>query len=403
MKGDAMKKVNDSVAVGKGKPGKDFPLWLHPSGRWCKKVRQKVHYFGKADDPQGALNEWLRVKDSLIAGRARPIKTDVLTIGVLCNHFLTAKKRLLDTQELTPRSFANYKASTDRLVAAFGSGRLVSDLTAADFDKLRVALAAGRGPVSLRGDVLNIRMAFKYGYDNGLIQNPMQYGQAFKIPAKAVLRRARQANGKRMFDAAELRTIIDAAEQPMKALILLGINCAFGATDISSLPVTAVDLAAGWIDFPRPKTSVERRIPLWPETVAALREVLATRKEPKSAEDAGLVFLTRCRVRWVRSTPIDLKTGEGGHVRDAVACEMTKLLTKLDIKRERVGFYALRHTFETIAGETRDQIAVNAVMGHADQTMAAAYREHISDERLHTVVNHVRSWLFQPNASRGRN
>jgi integrase len=96
----------------------------------------------------------------------------------------------------------------------------------------------------------------------------------------------------------------------------------------------------------------------------------------------------------VRATPIDLKTGEGGHVRDAVACEMTKLLTRLDIKRERVGFYALRHTFETIAGETRDQIAVNAVMGHADQTMAAAYREHISDERLQAVVNHVRAWLF---------
>ncbi|MBI3861138.1 MAG: hypothetical protein HY290_04500 [Planctomycetia bacterium] len=47
----------------------------------------------------------------------------------------------------------------------------------------------------------------------------------------------------------------------------------------------------------------------------------------------------------------------------------------------------------TIAGETRDQIAANAVAGHADQSMAGQYREHISDDRLLVVVNHVRSWL----------
>lgn len=30
-----------------------FPLFPHQSGRWCKKVRQKQHYFGKiADDPK---------------------------------------------------------------------------------------------------------------------------------------------------------------------------------------------------------------------------------------------------------------------------------------------------------------------------------------------------------------
>ena len=36
------------------KPRSDFPLFPHASGYWTKKVRQKLHYFGKvADDPKG--------------------------------------------------------------------------------------------------------------------------------------------------------------------------------------------------------------------------------------------------------------------------------------------------------------------------------------------------------------
>ncbi len=125
-------------------------------------------------------------------------------------------------------------------------------------------------------------MVFKHGYENGLLANPARgSAEDGRIPAKSVLRKARQAAGKRMFEADELRKIIDAAPQPLKSMILLGINCGFGATDVSSLPLSAVDLKAGFVTFPRPKTSVERRAPLWPETVKALREVIdGKRKEP---------------------------------------------------------------------------------------------------------------------------
>ena len=47
-----------------------------------------------------------------------------------------------------------------------------------------------------------------------------------------------------------------------------------------------------------------------------------------------------------------------------------------------------------MAGDTRDQIAVNAVMGHVDTTMAAQYREGLSDDRLVAVADHVHEWLF---------
>ena len=83
---------------------------------------------------------------------------------------------------------------------------------------------------------------------------------------------------------------------------------------------------------------------------------------------------------------------------DALAQRFAKLLKALDINGRR-GFYALRHTFETIAGESKDQVAVNAIMGHVDNSMAAVYRERISDERLQAVVDVVREWLWPKRAA----
>jgi integrase len=381
--------ANITAAKRKSKADKDFPLWLHPSGRWCRKIGGKFHYFGR--DKDAALEEWLRVKDELLARRPRPEKAGGVTVADLCNRFLTAKRHLLDTRELSPRTWHSYHQSCAKLVAALGGSRPVAGLAPLDFETLRAVLAKGRGPVTLRGDVLNIRTVFKYGFKNELIEKPARYGDGFGIPPKAVLRRARQQrddqHGKRMFQPDELRNAIDKAAQPLRAMVLLGVNAAFGATDVSSLPESALDLAGGWVTFPRPKTSIERRCPLWPETVAALREAMKDRKEPKAPEDAGLVFLTRCRQRWVR-------LGEKGSVNDAVACEFAKVLKELGIKRPRLGFYALRHTFRTIADEARDDSATDRVMGHTDGSVGAGYVEHIEDVRLKRVANHVRAWVF---------
>jgi hypothetical protein len=57
------------------KPRPDFPLYVHKSDRWAKKVRGKTLFFGTATtDPNGAaaLKEWLRTKDYLLAGRVPP-------------------------------------------------------------------------------------------------------------------------------------------------------------------------------------------------------------------------------------------------------------------------------------------------------------------------------------------
>jgi integrase len=377
---------NSTRARRPAKPRPDFPLFPHATGRWAKKVRGRFCYFGKvADDPKGqaALVLWLDQKDDLLAGRTPRVKSDSLTVADLCNRFLTAKEQQRDAGDIRSTTFADYLSTCKMLAAAFGKSRPVDDLAADDFENLRAALAKQYGPHRLGREVQQIRTLFKYGFDCGLLDKPVRFGSVFKKPSTRILRAHRQKNGVRMFEAAELRTIIDAADQPLKAMVMLGINCGFGNHDCGTLPTSALDLDGGWVNYPRPKTAVERRCPLWPETTEAVNDSLATRPTPKSAEHTDLVFVTKYGGPWAKDTPDS-----------PVSKEFRKLLDKLELHRPGLGFYALRHTFETVAGGSLDQVAVNALMGHIDSSMAATYRERIEDKRLVAVVNHVHQWLF---------
>lgn len=108
------------------------------------------------------------------------------------------------------------------------------------------------------------RSVFKYGFDVGLTANPTRFGPGFAWPSKTTIRLERARIGPRMFEAAELRRILDAAGTPMKAMILLGVNCGFGNADCGTLPLAALDLAGGRVNYHRPKTGITRPRPLWP-------------------------------------------------------------------------------------------------------------------------------------------
>jgi integrase len=277
----------------------------------------------------------------------------------------------------------------------------VSDLAADDFERLRAQLAKSMGVVSLGNEIQRVRVVFKYADDAGLIDRAPRYGPGFKKPSRKALRLARAARGRRMFEADELRKLLGGAGPALRAIVLLGINAGLGNTDIGRMPMSALDLQGGWLDYPRCKTGIPRRCPLWPETVAAIRAARA--KLPPAKNPDELAILTRRGQPWVKVTTTRDEEGKViVRFDDCIAKETAKLLQDLGLARPGLNFYALRHTFETIGGETRDQVAVNAIMGHVEDTMAAAYRERVSDERLRAVTDHVRAWLFPPKARGGK-
>ncbi len=98
---------------------------------------------------------------------------------------------------------------------------------------------------------------------------------------------------------------------------------------------------------------------------------------------------TGCLFGWQGSKP------DGDvYLCDNISKAFLKLTRVCKIEKDGRGFYSLRRTFETVAGNTKDQIAVDVVMGHADESMAAVYRQGIDDQRLIDVANHVHDWLF---------
>jgi integrase len=374
-----------TTATGKPtKPYPEFPLTAHPAGYWCKKIRGKIHYFGPWDDPDGALDRYLKQKDALHAGRAPRPDSGALTVKALANAFLNHKQAIADAGELSPRTWDEYKETTDLLVREFGKGRLVEDLGPDDFAALRKKMAKRWGPVRLGNVIQRVRSVFKFAVDNGLVEKVIRYGQSFQRPSMKVKRLHRVSLGHKLFTADEIRRKIDAADVQLKAMVLLGINCGFGMSDCGRLPLSALDLDRAIIDFPRPKTGLPRRCPLWPETVQAIRESQGKRVKAKDPSHADLVFLTAQGRPWHKedaSSPACFKVGQ--------------LLKRLGINgRKGLGFYTLRHTFRTIADEAKDQPAADFIMGHEVAHMSAVYRERISDERLRAVTDHVRDWLF---------
>ena len=223
------------------KPRPDFPLFPHAAGVWAKKIRGKMHYFGPWADPDGALAKYLEQKDALHAGRKpREPTPERRRSRTRPTPSSTPSRARLDAGELSPRTWREYKTACDEIVACFGKTRLLADVGPDDFADLRHKMAAKWGPVRLGNQIQYVRSVFKYAYEAGLIDRPAGSGPASRRPSKKTLRLKRAKQGPKLFTADEVRRMIDGAGTPLKAMVLLGVNCGFGNADVGRLPLSAV-------------------------------------------------------------------------------------------------------------------------------------------------------------------
>ncbi|NOY41571.1 MAG: phage integrase family protein [Planctomycetes bacterium] len=370
------------------KPYPNFPLYPHRNGQWAKKIRQKTYYFGPWPDWNVALERYEAEQDKIAKGEPiQPLSESAsLTVGDLFNEFLNAKRRLVERGIRSPRTLHDYRRTCDAMVEVFGDKRPVASLGPADFEKLLGRKATG-SKSSQNSLVVRCSVPFNWAASKKRGKERIEevdFGESFVKYSKADVEEEIEDRGYRKdFTRKETLALLETATQPLKSMVLLGINVGFGNNDCSTLTLNRLDIENGWHEHRRPKTKAKRRAKLWPETIESIREWLEVRPEASDEKDAELVFLTTNGRPWVDG------------LKNSVTDQFTKLLKAADVEVVKLrGFYGLRFSFRTQADEVLDDAAIDCVMGHKRSDMGSHYRQSISDERLQRVSDQVHGWLF---------
>lgn len=354
------------------KPSASFPLTPHNNGRWCKKIKGKLHYFGTWEDPDGALAEYNEKKDSTLPGAS--FGDSGHSLYEVLDRFLDAKKNDIAIGELSQRTWDDYKSNCDLILSKCDNDMIVEEMTYEDFADLRSKMFESVGdpevkvgPTTATNRIRMAKVALRY-IETIVPKFRIDFGKSLRgasAKAKRKSKAEQPEGGRKLHTALEIRTAVQAANPDVKAMLLLGINCAFGNLDCGRLTWKYLDLKKGWHSYHREKTFVPRRAKLWPETIAALS---CLDKDDRH----GRVFVTKYDNWWSTF---------------AVSHEARKL---------GIEFYNLRRTFRTVADATKEVMAIHLIMGHAGSStnMDHVYVQEVVDKRLEFVAELVRAWYL---------
>jgi integrase len=385
---------------------KGFPLFKHSKG-WAKKIKDqstgkwKTFYFGQ--DKDAAAKRWNAEKDALYAGVTPKTRSGKPTLKELANVYLFAMR---EQQRITGKPGLRHidllEYTIRRLMGFLSEDYVAEDLSPHDFAKIKLFLfepikrtKATRGKVygrrvkqrcaeTVAGDVRRIKAFLNWCHKAEHIPAP-RYGGMFAAETEVAHTKQSIRKVRKDLRAKDITKMIDAARLAFKPVLWLGINAGLGNRDIAGMELQ--DFNGKWMDLPRLKTGGDRRFELWPETRTAIEEYLENRPRAKKGHE-HILFLTSHGHAWMR--------GEGHmDLVDSIGTTFTKL--RKDCGIDRGSFYDLRRTFATIASECLDTEAVRRVMGHVtakSNMLGRTYVQHISDERLKAVSDHVRAWLL---------
>ena len=373
------------LTIGKSNPkikahSKKTPLTLHKTGQYCKKIKGKIYYFGK--DKKIAKQRYYEQAAYLHTGKGSISKAseENISIRYLCNLYLEIQQSRVAAGQIKLRNILDQRSLLRDFVRFVGPNRNVADITTMDlqhyFSKL---VRANKSANTINNRLAAVKAMYSWSLNNEVIST---------CPNLKVVKKITKIKKEKVtFSISQIQSLLENADTQMKAMILLGINCGFGCTDCAELKWDDLDLDNARVSMPRGKTGIERNLPLWPETVLALKTIT------KSGE---LVFYTVKRNPWVRTIHTINKNGKEKFTKnDEVSKQFSKLLKKAGIKTEKgVGFYTLRRTVATLAARSGDPFAVQKLLGHADLKMASVYVQDVS-EQTDRVVNNVRKLIIQ--------
>jgi integrase len=357
------------------KPIDYFPAAPRADGRYQKKIRGVFHYFGGPGvSREMALAEYERVRQSLyspadapaIEAAPAPGEYAALPLKTCINAYINLRKAEVETGAMKRVSFIDLRACLLSFGLHVGNQRPFSDLAPGVFTSAANHFRSTQSDCRFNHIVSAVNAWLHYADEHDWIAAAPKVGPRWKkVP------RSQMARRDRIVSKAEFHALLNAASDQWRAMLMLSLNCGMGPNDLAQLLTT--DIIGGVIDNLRPKTGELRIAPLWPETVDAINNWLTLRMSPLPN-----LFITKYGRAW--------DAHDVGHkfkdLREAA---------KVDLG-EKVGLYALRHTFSTIADDAESPNGKRLIMGQAFEGMDQVYvnKTRKDPRKLRRIVNVVR-------------
>jgi len=226
------------------KLGEEEYLWPHASGQWAKKYLGKIYYFGTWEKTEEALYNFRRSWPKILAGEeSGPVaRTQRITVIEAFHEYLKDIEARHRDDEIVYKSMIEFRDMTFAIAKALGYRRRIVSLGPQDFSRVRDAFAHMTPPARQKR-FFHAGTIFNWLSKNRQIPKP-EFGSSMRVTKKAIRRyeRGRRQSGSKLFAASEIHALIEHADAPMRAWILLGINGGMGPTDISEILTVGVDL-----------------------------------------------------------------------------------------------------------------------------------------------------------------
>ncbi len=357
-----------------------FPLTLHPTGQYCKKIRGHIYYFGS--DRKQALENYLD-QAIFLHGYNSALQKSVngnMTLKEICDMYLKYQYTKLQANNLSARHHNDQIGSLKKLKVFLGENCRIKSITTLNLQNYKRSLQKHYSSVCRLNLHLSIMKAmFHWAKKNDILKD---------IPNIDAISRVKEIHqDKFTFESAHIKKLLSIADTKIQAMIWLGLNCGFGCTDCAYLKWTDLDLANGRVILPRRKTGIYRDLLLWPETAKSLQNI---------HRKGSLVFYTSKGKPYIQT---NVRINDNGNekytVTNLISTKFRRLIIKAGLNVPKgTGFYTLRRTAATIAARSGDPFAVQRLLGHADLKMATRYVQDISAQ-TDRVIENSREFLIK--------
>ncbi len=357
-----------------------FPLTLHPTGQYCKKIRGHIYYFGS--DRQQALESYLDQAIFLHGYNSALQKTvnGTVTLKEICDMYLKYQNTKLQANNLSARHHNDQIRSLNKLKDFLGENCKIKNISTLSLQNYKRSLQKHYSSVCRLNLHLSIMKAmFHWARKNDILKD---------IPNIDAISRAKEIHQDRFtFNSEQINILLSIADINMQAMIWLGLNCGFGCTDCAYLKWIDLNFVNDRVILPRRKTGIYRDLPLWPETVKSLQNIL---------RKGSLVFYTSKGKPYIQT---NVRVSDNGNekytVTNLISTKFRRLIIRAGLNvPQGTGFYTLRRTAATIAAKSGDPFAVQRLLGHANLTMATRYVQDVSVQ-TDKVIEKSRLYICQ--------